>query len=195
MVIGVFSWLGSGWFPGLFYFTFSQQYSLTVKLKTRGNHNVEVAVLLTNKDLNYKKISMDRKEFIKRTMAATAILPIAGAMVACGDDSEPTPTNTGGGSGSGGSGGGSGGGGTSANCLENGTNVSIGSNHGHSLTVSKEDVAAGTAKTYSIMGSSGHNHSVTIPESDFATLQSNLSITVESTTGDSHTHSVTVTCA
>lgn len=135
---------------------------------------------------------MDRKEFIKRTMAATAMLPIAGSLIGCGDDSEPTPTNTGGGSGSGGSGGG---GGSTGDCLANGTNVSIGSNHGHSLTVSKEDVEAGTAKTYSIMGSSGHNHTVMITEADFASLQSNSSINVESSTGDSHTHNVTVSCA
>lgn len=140
---------------------------------------------------------MDRKEFIKQTMAATAMLPIAGSLVGCGDDSEPTPTNTGGVSGSGGSGGGSGGGGggSTGDCLANGTNVSIGSNHGHSLTVSKDDVQAGTAKTYSIMGSSGHNHTVTITEADFASLQSNSSINVESSTGDSHTHNVTVSCA
>ncbi len=137
---------------------------------------------------------MDRKEFLKRTMAATAMLPIAGSIVGCGDDSEPTPTGSGGSGGGSGSGG-SGGGGGAGDCLANGTNVSIGSNHGHNLTVSKEDVEAGTAKTYSIMGSSGHNHTVTITEGNFATLQSNSSITVESSSGDSHTHSVTVSCA
>ncbi|WP_420583180.1 hypothetical protein [Reichenbachiella sp.] len=84
---------------------------------------------------------------------------------------------------------------SSKNCLENGTSVSIGSNHGHSLTVSKADVDAGTAKTYDITGSSGHSHSVTVSSTNFTSLKDNSSVNIDSTTGDGHTHSITVSCA
>lgn len=79
-------------------------------------------------------------------------------------------------------------------CQANGTSVSIGSNHGHTLTVSTADVAAGTEKTYSIEGSGGHDHVVTITAAQFSTLQSNEGIQVTSSTSSSHMHTITVNC-
>lgn len=82
------------------------------------------------------------------------------------------------------------------NCLENGTNSSIGGNHGHELTVSKGDVNLGAAKTYNIAGSANHDHQVMISEANFASLKNNnTSIQVTSTSGSGHTHSITVSCA
>ncbi|MEP2023790.1 MAG: hypothetical protein ABJH98_03830 [Reichenbachiella sp.] len=83
---------------------------------------------------------------------------------------------------------------TSTSCVDNGTSSSISANHGHSLTVSKEDMAAGTAKTYSITGSADHAHDVTVTAENFTSLQSNSSVTIQSTTSG-HSHSVTITCA
>ena len=54
----------------------------------------------------------------------------------------------------------------------------IGNNHGHSLQVSPEDVAAGVEKTYSIKGASSHDHRVTLTAADFAALAIGTSITV-----------------
>lgn len=71
----------------------------------------------------------------------------------------------------------------------------IARNHGHALTVSSEDVAAGVAKTYSIKGAAGHDHHVTLGAADFAALALGGSITVNSTTDAGHAHAVTVTCA
>lgn len=85
--------------------------------------------------------------------------------------------------------------GTVADCLENGTQTSISANHGHSLTVSKEDVAAGSAKTYTLTQGDGHTHEVTITASNFDSLQENNQITVTSTSDSGHTHNVTVSCA
>ncbi len=82
-----------------------------------------------------------------------------------------------------------------SNCTDNGTVSSIGSNHGHTLTVSVADVQSGAEKTYSIQGSSSHDHSVTLTAANFNSLQNNNSITVSSTNDDGHTHSVTVRCA
>ena len=80
-------------------------------------------------------------------------------------------------------------------CLANGTNVTVGSNHGHSLFVSASDISAGVDKTYSIQGSSGHNHSVTITAAHFASLKNNSSVGIASSSGAAHTHTVTVSCA
>ena len=71
----------------------------------------------------------------------------------------------------------------------------ISRNHGHALSVSSEDVAAGTEKTYSIKGASGHDHRVTVGAADFAALAAGGSVTVNSTTDAGHAHAVTVTCA
>ncbi|HMY36838.1 MAG TPA: hypothetical protein PKO47_01875 [bacterium] len=89
-----------------------------------------------------------------------------------------------------------GGGGTDPkpDCINAGTKISISGNHGHTLSVSKADVAAGTEKTYNITGSSAHSHSVTITAEHFAQLAANTSIVITSTPSG-HSHQVTVSCA
>ncbi len=84
-----------------------------------------------------------------------------------------------------------------ADCVENGTNTSISANHGHNLTVSKEDVEAGSEKTYTLSQAStdSHVHQVTISEGQFSTLKNNEEITITSTSDAGHTHSVNVRCA
>jgi hypothetical protein len=81
------------------------------------------------------------------------------------------------------------------NCEMNGTSVAIGSNHGHTLVVSKEDVAAGVDKSYDITGTSDHPHTVMITAAQFAMLEQNTSITTVSSTDDLHSHSIKVSCA
>ena len=81
------------------------------------------------------------------------------------------------------------------NCLANGTNVAIGGNHGHSLTVSKADVAAGIQKSYDISGMAGHGHTVTLSAQHFATLAQNNSVSVVSTNNLGHDHTIAVACA
>jgi hypothetical protein len=122
-------------------------------------------------------MTMTRKEFLGTVIGAAGAALLAG----CGDD-------------------GGGGGGADApgrSCTTNGTNVSIGSNHGHVLMVSAADVAAGAEKTYNITGSATHAHSVTISAANFASLQSNpgMALTLTSTSGGGHTHTVTIMCA
>lgn len=91
--------------------------------------------------------------------------------------------------------GGDGGGGGGPSCLGNGTNVVISNNHGHTLVVSKQDVADAAEKTYSILGGAGHSHEVTLTAAHFAQLAQDQSVTVASTTDASHSHMLTVTCA
>lgn len=121
---------------------------------------------------------MDRKLFLKKITASLFLgIPVI-SMWGCSDsDVVPTP-----------------GPGPNANCLDNGTNSSIGSNHGHTLSVSAADVNAGIEKTYGIQGSSTHNHQVTVTANHFATLAGNQSVSITSTAAG-HTHSVTISCA
>ena len=128
---------------------------------------------------------MDRKSFLNKTMAAfLAGIPFLSFM-GCGDDDDDdnnddmTPDETP----------------TETDCGANGTNATINGNHGHTLTVSKEDVAAGVAKTYDIDGSAGHPHSVSVSADDFTALQNNDSVMTESSTGGGHTHGISIVCA
>ena len=119
---------------------------------------------------------LNRKQFLS-ALAAVAALPLVASACGGGDD---------GGDSSDGSGG---------DCLADGTQATISSNHGHILAVSVADVEAGVAKTYDISGSAGHMHEVTLSADHFAQLQGNTSITVQSTSSGDHTHAVTVNCA
>lgn len=119
---------------------------------------------------------LNRKQFLA-ALAAVAALPLVSS--ACGGDDD-------GGDATDGSGG---------DCLADGTQASISSNHGHIIAVSAADVEAGVAKTYDISGSAGHMHEVTVTADHFAQLQGNTSITVQSTSSGDHTHAVTINCA
>lgn len=128
---------------------------------------------------------MNRKTFIQKSLGAMLVgIPIL-SIAACSSDSTDGPNNIPDPDPSG-----------ESDCLQSGAVAgSISGNHGHTLTVSSQDVQSGTARTYSIQGSSGHNHDIMISANDFTSLQNNQSIEVTSTTDDGHTHAVVVTCA
>ncbi len=125
---------------------------------------------------------MNRQTFIKKAAGAALLAVPAYSLLGCSNDDSTNvapPDDP-----------------TATDCLANGANaISISSNHGHSLVVSKADVEAGTEKSYSIQGSSGHNHSITISADNFAVLKDTKSIQVESSRDSSHRHDVTVSCA
>lgn len=132
---------------------------------------------------------MDRKTFIRKTSAGILMALPAYMVLGCsssddggdgpGPNPNPDPDPVG------------------ANCLQNGTNTAISANHGHTLTVSKEDVSAGAEKTYTLSQASTdqHIHTLTLTPDQFNSLKSNNSITATSTSNGGHTHSVTVSCA
>jgi len=129
--------------------------------------------------IHFGKQIMKRSDFIKKSIAFMSLgIPITIIAGSCSEDEEVDPNND------------------PKDCLANGTNASISSNHGHSIAVSKTDVDDGVEKTYSIQGTSSHGHEVTITSTQFATLKNNqTSIQVDSTSGGGHSHSVTVSCA
>ncbi len=122
---------------------------------------------------------MKRKEFIQKTVGTMLVALPAYALVGCSSSdngpADPDPSG--------------------ADCLANGTGVTIGTNHGHTLAVSKEDVNVGVEKTYSIQGSSGHDHIVTLSAASFTSLKNKTAISVTSTNDAGHTHAVAVSCA
>ena len=121
-------------------------------------------------------MSMTRKEFLGTMLGAAGAVALTG----CGGDESSADAAS-----------------AQRNCAMNGTNVTIDMNHGHVLMVTSSDVAAGADKTYDITGTATHSHMVTVKAADFAKLQSNAngSVTVTSTVGGAHMHSVTILCA
>lgn len=118
---------------------------------------------------------MNRKVFLQSIGGLLISLPII-LVLGCSSSDDDTPTPT-----------------TSGNC-DNGAAGTISSNHGHSLSVSANDVQAGIEKTYTIQGTSVHDHSITLTAANFTTLASGQALGVTSTTGDGHTHIITVFC-
>jgi len=80
-------------------------------------------------------------------------------------------------------------------CAQDGTSVTIGTNHGHILVVSQADIDAGGNKSYDIQGTSSHAHTVALSADDFAALGANNAIMTTSTFDDDHDHSILVACA
>lgn len=131
---------------------------------------------------------MDRKTFIRKASLGLLIAGPVYSLLNCSgsDDNDPNPNPNPNPNPT-----------PSGNCLQNGTNSTISDNHGHTFTVSKEDVAAGVQKTYQLTAANtdGHVHSLTLTASQFNSLKTNISITASSTSGGGHTHSVSVSCA
>ncbi|MGM5470126.1 hypothetical protein ACS386_07600 [Flavobacteriaceae bacterium LMO-SS05] len=126
---------------------------------------------------------MKRKTFIQKTVGALLLAIPAYSIVSCsssedGPSGNPNPNPN-----------------PSGNCLQNGTNIAISGNHGHALTVSVADINAGVDKTYSIEGSADHDHAVTVTAAQFNTLKSNMQVGINSTIVQSHSHTLTISCA
>ena len=138
---------------------------------------------------------MKRRHFCSLIISSAAGI----GLFACGDDKKDdsgsgTGTGTGTGTGSGtGTGTGTGTAGPTG-CLT-GADPVIGTNHGHALTVSRQqidkDIASGKDKTYTLSGS--HSHTVIVRAADFAELNKKGTVTLTAQ-GGGHTHSVTITC-
>ncbi|WP_299530482.1 hypothetical protein [Ulvibacterium sp.] len=83
-------------------------------------------------------------------------------------------------------------------CLENGGLGNISENHGHSLTIPKEDILAAEEKTYDIQGFSDHTHTITLTVQDFTALKDvnpSRAVDIYTSTENDHRHSVIIVCA
>ena len=124
---------------------------------------------------------MDRKTFIRKTTGAILLAAPAYVLLNCSssDDSNSNSPPQGG----------------NPDCLSNGTNSSIGGNHGHSISVPIADINAGVDKSYNISGSAGHAHNVAVTAANFDALRNNQPVEITSSSGDGHMHNVTIFCA
>ena len=124
---------------------------------------------------------MKRKAFI-RNLTGTLLLglPVLSVLACSGSDDL---------------GDGEGGNDLASDCIANGTTFSIFRNHGHIINVSKQDIADGLEKIYEIPGTSPHSHQVRVTESNFRSLRNNQQIQIESSTVESHFHTVTIRCS
>jgi hypothetical protein len=118
-------------------------------------------------------MSMTRKEFLQSVLGVGVG---AAVLAACGDDGGSTePTADAG-----------------PHVCTTPTNM-IGSNHGHKLTVTFDDVDGASAKTYDITGTADHSHDLTITAAQFAQIMDGQTLTITTKNGP-HTHRVTVKC-
>jgi len=154
--------------------------------------------------LHNKGAMLTRKQFLRDAVGFAAAAFGLTVLGACGGSNPPAPdarsdasggTGTGGGSGTGSGSGSGSGSGTASRCEMSGTTSTIGTNHGHVLVVSADEVAAGAAKTYHIRGTSDHDHTVELTADEFAALQGNHAIMTVSSYDAGHTHTIMVACA
>ncbi|HEY4185895.1 MAG TPA: hypothetical protein VGP07_12555 [Polyangia bacterium] len=131
---------------------------------------------------------INRSEFLRSALAFAGVgVGIGVGLAGCSNDNGygTTPVTTGGTTGTG----------VTNACDTNAPTDTIAANHGHVLTVTAADAAAGVDKTYDIMGTATHTHSVTITAAMFAMLETGASIASVSTVTNSHQHDITVICA
>jgi hypothetical protein len=121
--------------------------------------------------------TLDRREF---TLAAAmaALSGVAITISACGGGSSPTastpaPTPT-----------------SAPPAAADKTGV-IGSNHGHSGTITAAQLAAGGVLSLNIQGTSAHPHTVDLTAADMTAIAGNQRVSKESSTDNGHSHSVT----
>lgn len=129
-------------------------------------------------------MKLDRKEFLRTALAMAGLGFVGSRIAGCGGDATSDPSGAAG----------SGGGNTNA-CEADAPVETIATNHGHVLEVSQADVAAGTLKMYSIMGTSAHDHTVTVSPGNFTTLRAGNTVQLTSSSGSGHTHGITIVCA
>ena len=119
-------------------------------------------------------MTMTRKQFLQSVLGVGAG---AVALAACGGDDgggtpiDAPPSNT---------------------CTTPANQIS--GNHGHTLTVSLDDVNAAAEKTYDITGGADHPHMLTITATQFGQIKNGQTLNITSTSGGGHTHTVTVMC-
>lgn len=120
-------------------------------------------------------MTMTRKDFLRSIVGVGVGAVGVAAIAGCGGDDD--------------------GGGTDAPAVAcTAPTAAIGTNHGHTITVSLADVNAAADKTYDISGTGGHPHMVTITAAQFTQIKNGQTLMINSTSGGGHTHAVTFMC-
>jgi len=120
-------------------------------------------------------MTMTRKDFLRTLVGAGVGAAGVAALAGCGDDGGAKTPDA-----------------APLTCASPAT--VIGGNHGHVMMVTMADVTAMANKTYNIMGTALHDHTVNITQAQYAQLKANGTISVESSSDGTHTHTITVMC-
>ena len=141
---------------------------------------------------------MTRKQFLRSALEASAAALGVTILSACGGtapqplpDSNTTKNPMGSGSGSDAMTPDAG----THGCVQDGTAVTIYTNHGHVLVVTTADVTAGRQIRYDIQGTSDHPHTVVLTAAHFQQLAQNQAIMTVSSFDADHSHDILVACA
>ncbi len=74
-------------------------------------------------------------------------------------------------------------------------NGTVSANHGHTAVVAGAQITAGNAIVLDIRGMATHNHTVSLSQTDLQTLRNRQPVSRDSSTDNSHMHTVTFTPA
>ncbi len=112
---------------------------------------------------------MDRRAFLINAGLVSAWAGVSVVLHGCGDDDDPVspPLGTGDVAGA------------------------IGSNHGHSVTITAALIGAGNSVTLILSQGNGHTHSVALSAVQVGEIGTGNKVTATSSSGDGHTHPVT----
>ncbi len=117
---------------------------------------------------------LTRRDFtLKSALLILSSVPIT--IAACGDSnspSTPTPTRT------------------PTPSTGNVQGV-VGTNHGHTATITSAQLTAGNALSFDITGTADHAHTVALTAAEVGQIAQNMNVQKTSTDNSAHTHSVT----
>lgn len=152
--------------------------------------------------------SISRAQFLKLSLAVVGAAATGTLAAACGDDvqpsqprkdvppvstTDPAPPTTGDDDPDAAKPKGDGGSGCGADLKLEGDKIA--QNHGHVLTIKKDELAAKENKTFNIQGTGDHPHDVTVSADQLARLRNGERVEVTSSNTNGHTHKMTLECA
>jgi hypothetical protein len=126
--------------------------------------------------------AISRKEFIVLTFT------LIGSAAAAGSCSDSGGSTTGAG--------GSGGGGGSVTCDDplGAAQTSDATGHTHTVSIPASALQATTPQMFTTSSSGTHTHTITLSPSQLATVRNGGSVTVTSSSDDTHTHAYEISC-
>ena len=121
-------------------------------------------------------MTMTRKEFLRSVLGVGVGAVGIAAVAGCGDDGGSTVD-------------------AAPHVCTNPRTV-IQSNHAmaHVVVVPLADVDAGATKTYTLTGNTDHSHNLTITGAQFTQIKNGQTLSLTTTSGGAHTHTVSVMC-
>jgi hypothetical protein len=120
--------------------------------------------------------ALTRREFtLEAALALLAGCVITISDVACGGSKNTNPTNP--------------------SPTPTDINGTVSANHGHMVTITAAQITATNAVMLTLVGNASHNHTLSLSQADLVTLKNRQSVSRDSSSDNSHIHTVTFTPA